>query len=67
MGNSALIINYNTFEELVEFKNINCSVKKVEIPLEMTKLLNESKSIIKLFEKEKDIFKKKEILENLIL
>ena len=41
-------INYNTFEELVEFKNIDCNIKKVETPLEMTKLLDEIKSISKL-------------------
>jgi hypothetical protein len=61
MGNSALTIDYSTFERFAEFKDINCKVKKIETPLKMTKLLNKSKSIIKLFEKEEDISKKKNL------
>jgi len=57
MISGALTINCNTFEELVEFKNIDCNIKKVETPLEMTKLLNEIKSISKLEEEEKDYTK----------
>ena len=54
MISSALTINYDSFEELVECKNINCNIKRVEIPLEITKLLDEIKSISKLKEEEKD-------------
>ena len=50
---------YNIFEELIECKNINCSIKKVEIPLEITKLLDEIKLINKLCKEEKDSTKSK--------
>jgi len=33
MSNNEFVINYyDTFEELVECKNINCKVNKIEIP-----------------------------------
>ena len=45
------IINYDTFEELVEFKNINCNIKKIELQ-NIKKILEELKLMVKSIENE---------------